>query len=60
MPTLAHCDAPKKVRLSFGEDFLLSGTAAVTSKTIAAPIERIKMVTPQPHALEIALKIGRK
>jgi solute carrier family 25 (adenine nucleotide translocator) protein 4/5/6/31 len=44
MPTLAHCDAPKKVRLSFGEDFLLSGTAAVTSKTIAAPIERIKMI----------------
>jgi solute carrier family 25 (adenine nucleotide translocator) protein 4/5/6/31 len=47
MPTLAHCDAPKKVekvRLSFGEDFILSGTAAVTSKTIAAPIERIKMI----------------
>jgi len=44
MPTLAHCDAPKKVRLSFVEDFMLSGTAAVTSKTIAAPIERIKMV----------------
>jgi len=47
MPSLARCDAPKKVekvRLSFGEDFLLSGTAAVTSKTIAAPIERIKMI----------------
>jgi solute carrier family 25 (adenine nucleotide translocator) protein 4/5/6/31 len=35
---------PRKVKLSFMEDFLLSGTAAVTSKTIAAPIERIKMV----------------
>jgi solute carrier family 25 (adenine nucleotide translocator) protein 4/5/6/31 len=34
----------KLVKLSFLEDFLLSGTAAVTSKTIAAPIERIKMV----------------
>jgi solute carrier family 25 (adenine nucleotide translocator) protein 4/5/6/31 len=32
------------VKLSFLEDFMLSGTAAVTSKTIAAPIERIKMV----------------
>jgi solute carrier family 25 (adenine nucleotide translocator) protein 4/5/6/31 len=32
------------VKLSFAEDFFLSGTAAVTSKTIAAPIERIKMV----------------
>lgn len=43
----AQCDggdAPKKVRLSFIEDFILSGTAAVTSKTIAAPIERVKMV----------------
>jgi len=34
----------KIVKLSFGEDFMLSGVAAVTSKTISAPIERIKMV----------------
>jgi solute carrier family 25 (adenine nucleotide translocator) protein 4/5/6/31 len=34
----------KKVTLTFVEDFVLSGTAAVTSKTISAPIERIKMV----------------
>jgi solute carrier family 25 (adenine nucleotide translocator) protein 4/5/6/31 len=33
-----------KVKLGFVEDFMLSGIAAVTSKTIAAPIERIKMV----------------
>jgi len=33
-----------KINLSFGENFFLSGVAAVTSKTIAAPIERIKMV----------------
>jgi solute carrier family 25 (adenine nucleotide translocator) protein 4/5/6/31 len=34
----------KIVRLTFAEDFILSGIAAVTSKTIAAPIERVKMV----------------
>lgn len=34
----------KKVKLSFLEDFGLSGAAAITSKTIAAPIERIKLV----------------
>jgi len=32
------------VKLNFAEDFILSGVAAVTSKTISAPIERIKMV----------------
>ena len=34
----------KIVKLSFLEDFMLSGVAAVTSKTVAAPIERLKMV----------------
>jgi len=34
----------RKIKLSAAEDFFLSGTAAVTSKTISAPIERIKMV----------------
>lgn len=33
-----------KVKLSFMEDFGLSGAAAITSKTIAAPIERIKLI----------------
>jgi len=32
------------IKLNFAEDFVLSGVAAVTSKTISAPIERIKMV----------------
>lgn len=32
------------VKLSFVEDFVLSGTAAVVSKTLSAPIERVKMV----------------
>ena len=34
----------KVVSLNFAENFMLSGIAAVTSKTAAAPIERIKMV----------------
>jgi len=34
----------KIIKLNFAEDFILSGIAAVTSKTISAPIERIKMV----------------
>lgn len=34
----------KGVKLSFVEDFALSGVAAVTSKTVAAPIERVKLV----------------
>uniref|UniRef100_A0A7S2AB16 ADP/ATP translocase n=1 Tax=Stereomyxa ramosa TaxID=1078864 RepID=A0A7S2AB16_9EUKA len=37
-------EAKPPVTLSFAEDFLLSGFAAVTSKTAAAPLERIKMV----------------
>lgn len=46
MPGLARCDEGMKsgTPLSFAENFILSGIAAVTSKTIAAPIERIKMV----------------
>jgi len=35
---------PKKAKLTFAENFGLAGLAAVISKTIAAPIERIKMV----------------
>jgi solute carrier family 25 (adenine nucleotide translocator) protein 4/5/6/31 len=35
---------PRVIKLNFAEDFVLSGIAAVTSKTISAPIERIKMV----------------
>jgi len=33
-----------KVKLTFVEEFGLSGAAAVTSKTVAAPIERIKLI----------------
>jgi len=42
--TEAVKDKSKQVKLQSWETFLLSGTAAVTSKTVAAPIERIKMV----------------
>jgi len=34
----------KKANLSFAENFGLAGLAAVISKTVAAPLERIKMV----------------
>lgn len=34
----------KKDNLSFAENFMLSGAAAVVSKTAAAPIERIKLL----------------
>lgn len=33
-----------KQTLSFGENFMLSGVAAVVSKTAAAPIERVKLL----------------
>ena len=35
---------PKKAKLSFVENFALSGVAAVVSKTVAAPIERVKLL----------------
>lgn len=43
-PMVASTQEKQKVKLTAVEDFFLSGTAAVTSKTISAPIERIKMV----------------
>lgn len=41
---MAYAGEKRKVKLNFAEDFMLSGVAAVVSKTISAPIERIKMV----------------
>jgi len=35
---------PEKAKLSFVENFALSGAAAVISKTAAAPIERVKLL----------------
>ena len=42
--------------LSFAENLALSGTAAVVSKTIAAPIERIKLLVQNQAEM---LKSGR-
>mgnify|MGYP001448645871 CR=1 FL=1 len=50
-----------KVTLSFWEDFFLSGVAAVTSKTISAPIERVKMVSaPPPFCYLLSFKKKKK
>uniref|UniRef100_A0A2P2I6A7 ADP/ATP translocase n=1 Tax=Hirondellea gigas TaxID=1518452 RepID=A0A2P2I6A7_9CRUS len=46
----------KSQSLSFGENFLLSGAAAVISKTAAAPIERIKLMVQNQEEM---LKSGR-
>lgn len=43
-------------KLSFAENFALSGTAAIASKTIAAPIERIKLLVQNQGEM---LKSGR-
>jgi solute carrier family 25 (adenine nucleotide translocator) protein 4/5/6/31 len=53
---MADKDPSKKVKLQSWETFLLSGTAAVTSKTVAAPIERIKMVIQNQGEM---IKTGR-
>lgn len=43
-------------RLSFYENFMLSGVSAVTSKTCAAPIERVKLMIQNQDEM---LKAGR-
>merc|ERR1711916_109434 len=42
----ASGEKPKK-KLNAVEDFLLGGVAAAVSKTIAAPIERVKLLLPR-------------
>lgn len=44
------------VKLSFVEDFALSGVAAVVSKTAAAPIERVKLLVQNQNEM---IKQGR-
>jgi solute carrier family 25 (mitochondrial adenine nucleotide translocator), member 4/5/6/31 len=46
----------EKKQLSFVEDFLLSGAAAGVSKTVAAPIERVKLLVQNQEEM---LKSGR-
>jgi len=43
-------------KLSFAENFLLSGSAAIISKTVAAPIERVKLLVQNQGEM---LKSGR-
>jgi solute carrier family 25 (adenine nucleotide translocator) protein 4/5/6/31 len=43
-------------RLSFAENFMISGAAAVISKTVAAPIERVKLLIQNQSEM---LKTGR-
>lgn len=46
----------KQVKLSFAENFMLSGVAAAISKTGAAPIERVKLLVQNQDEM---LKSGR-
>merc|ERR1711976_936071 len=45
-----------KKKLGFGENFALSGAAAVISKTAAAPIERVKLLVQNQDEM---IKMGR-
>jgi len=54
--TMAEEKKMRVIKLNFAEDFVLSGVAAVTSKTISAPIERIKMVVQNQDEM---IKQGR-
>lgn len=47
-------EAPKKV--GFYEDFMLGGVAAGISKTVAAPIERVKLMVQNQDEM---IKAGR-
>jgi len=50
-------EGPKEdARLSFAENFFISGAAAVISKTVAAPIERVKLLIQNQTEM---LKSGR-
>ena len=55
---IAFADAPRKPapKLSFYEDFLLGGVSAAVSKTVSAPIERIKLLVQNQDEM---LKTGR-
>jgi len=48
--------APKKQKLGFFEDFMLGGVAAGISKTVSAPIERVKLLVQNQDEM---IKQGR-
>jgi solute carrier family 25 (adenine nucleotide translocator) protein 4/5/6/31 len=55
-PYPVQATAAKKQKLGFLEDFLLGGVAAGVSKTVAAPIERIKLLVQNQDEM---IKQGR-
>jgi solute carrier family 25 (adenine nucleotide translocator) protein 4/5/6/31 len=55
-PYPVEATAPKQQKLGFFEDFLLGGAAAGVSKTVAAPIERIKLLVQNQDEM---IKQGR-
>ncbi|CAK9292495.1 unnamed protein product [Gordionus sp. m RMFG-2023] len=46
----------KGIKLNFAESFILSGAAAIISKTAAAPIERVKLLIQNQDEM---IKAGR-
>ncbi|KAK3782071.1 hypothetical protein RRG08_008754 [Elysia crispata] len=46
----------KVIKLGFAENFFLSGTAAIVSKTMAAPLERVKLLLQNQDEL---IRFGR-
>lgn len=46
----------KKITLGFAENFVLSGTSAIVSKTMAAPLERVKLLLQNQDEL---IRFGR-
>jgi len=52
----AAAEVKKKPKLGFAEDFMIGGVAAGVSKTIAAPIERIKLLVQNQDEM---IKQGR-
>jgi solute carrier family 25 (adenine nucleotide translocator) protein 4/5/6/31 len=57
-PTKAGPSKAAKPKLSFAEQFFISGFAAAVSKTAAAPIERVKLLLQSE--VEVARQGGRK
>jgi solute carrier family 25 (adenine nucleotide translocator) protein 4/5/6/31 len=56
MAAAAPAEGKKAKKISFMEDFLLGGVAAAVSKTVAAPIERIKLLLQNQDEM---IKSGR-
>ena len=54
---------PNQIRLSFLEEFFLSGTAAVAAKTVACPLESYKpgcaQIQPEADRMGLVLQVNR-